>query len=560
VKASRTFLFIFLIMVSLCLVNTQPVMSQSSGTIYIRSDGSVEGTDKIQRDGNVYTLTDNVDGSIVVEKDNIVIDGAGCTLQGTGSGKGTSLTSRSNVTIKNTEINNFGIGVHLIGSSNNSIYGNRITNNGDGVFITDLWLGTYGIGSSNNSIVGNNITLSSGNVTLNSGCGVKITRWSNQNTVSGNIIERNGDGIYVGYFSNNTVIIDNNVTLNDRYGIHIDYYSDDNIIIGNHIANNGWKGPDTTKPPFLIWCGGIRIYRSINNTLRNNQMVNNMYNFELLYIFVSDFINDIDTSNTVNGKPIYHWIGERDRTVPSDAGYVALINCLNITVKNLNLANNKDGILITSTKNSIITGNRITNCIAGIYLDHSSTGVAGTVLGPPSSGIVICENNIMNNDYGIRLGNARENTIYRNNLIINNIGIYFDESKMNEIYHNNFINNTDQVKFNGFYMPPFAPARINTWDNGYPSGGNYWSNYKEKYPNATELNGSDIWNTPYVIAVENKDEHPLMNPVTVPEFSDTTPPFPTTLIVAAIVVIAVVGAALLVCFVKVKKTTGEAKE
>jgi len=109
-------------------------------------------------------------------------------------------------------------------------------------------------------------------------------------------------------------------------------------------------------------------------------------------------------------------------------------------------------------------------------------------------------------------------------------------------------------------MPPFAPARINTWDNGYPSGGNYWSNYKEKYPNATELNGSDIWNTPYVIAVENKDEHPLMNPVTVPEFSDTTPPFPTTLIVAAIVVIAVVGAALLVCFVKVKKTTGEAKE
>ena len=68
-KASKVFLLVFLIMMSLCLVNIQTVKPQSYGTIYIRADGSVEGTDKIQRDGNVYTFTGNYDDSIVVERE-----------------------------------------------------------------------------------------------------------------------------------------------------------------------------------------------------------------------------------------------------------------------------------------------------------------------------------------------------------------------------------------------------------------------------------------------------------------------------------------------------------
>jgi hypothetical protein len=51
----------------------------------------------------------------------------------------------------------------------------------------------------------------------------------------------------------------------------------------------------------------------------------------------------------------------------------------------------------------------------------------------------------------------------------------------------------------------------NFWDNGYPSGGNYWSDYKEKYPNATELDESGIWSTPYVIDENNTDNYPLIH-------------------------------------------------
>jgi hypothetical protein len=52
-------------------------------TIYIKGDGNVEGTDKIQREGIAYTFIDNiVNQSIIVERDNIVVDGANYTLEG----------------------------------------------------------------------------------------------------------------------------------------------------------------------------------------------------------------------------------------------------------------------------------------------------------------------------------------------------------------------------------------------------------------------------------------------------------------------------------------------
>jgi hypothetical protein len=54
----------------------------------------------------------------------------------------------------------------------------------------------------------------------------------------------------------------------------------------------------------------------------------------------------------------------------------------------------------------------------------------------------------------------------------------------------------------------------NTWDNGYPSGGNYWGDLQAWYPNATEIDGSGIWNTPFVICANNVDNYPLMKPWT----------------------------------------------
>ncbi len=70
-----------LLVLSLVLVSFPKIEEvKAQDVIYIREDGIVEGTDKIQREENIYTFTGNINGEIVVEKNDIVVDGAGYVL------------------------------------------------------------------------------------------------------------------------------------------------------------------------------------------------------------------------------------------------------------------------------------------------------------------------------------------------------------------------------------------------------------------------------------------------------------------------------------------------
>jgi peptide/nickel transport system substrate-binding protein len=129
--------------------------------IYIRADGSVDpDTAPISTvDNFTYTFTDNIYDEIVVERDNIVVDGAGYTLQGTEvpDSKGIYLSGINNVTIKNMEIKKFDFGIRLSTSSDNTIFGNTITNNDQGIHLFD---------SSNNIISENILTNNEGGIVL----------------------------------------------------------------------------------------------------------------------------------------------------------------------------------------------------------------------------------------------------------------------------------------------------------------------------------------------------------------------------------------------------------
>jgi len=128
-------MFILLVTSMLTLAfNIQPV--KASGTIYIRADGSIDPpTAPISTVDNItYTFAGDINNAIVIERDNIVVDGAGYTLQGTDDyeSRGTDVTGRSNITIKNTSIKNYWYGIFLDYSSSNSIFGNNITANMQG--------------------------------------------------------------------------------------------------------------------------------------------------------------------------------------------------------------------------------------------------------------------------------------------------------------------------------------------------------------------------------------------------------------------------------------------
>jgi len=183
--------------------------------IFIRSDGSVDPvTAPIQRIGNIYTLTENVYDEIVVERDNIVVDGAGYTLQGTGSVRGIDLSHRSNVTIKSMQIGGgFGCGIYLQNSSNNNIIENNIANNIDGICLQL---------SSNNTISANYLT-------NNLRGGILIQDSSNNNIISANNVINNGGGISI-YSSSNNRFINNNME-NDYnfevYGTELSHFVSD---------------------------------------------------------------------------------------------------------------------------------------------------------------------------------------------------------------------------------------------------------------------------------------------------------------------------------------------
>jgi hypothetical protein len=113
---------------------------QETLNLTIKPDGSVvPATDLLERNGTTYTLKGDIFGTIIVQKNGIIIDGKGYTLQGGKEvsvravylvGPDLSHPSCRDVLVKNLRIFNFYDGIFAVGSSNISIIGNALENAG----------------------------------------------------------------------------------------------------------------------------------------------------------------------------------------------------------------------------------------------------------------------------------------------------------------------------------------------------------------------------------------------------------------------------------------------
>ena len=309
------------------LVSANGIPAPPISHIYIRSNGTIEPlTAPILPDGPIYTLTKDIpNSSIIVQCDNIVIDGAGYGIHGysTSSHDGIIISYRTNVTIKNMDISPFGYGVRMDYASNNTIIGNKMRaftgvsllysdcNQIIENVITDGY-GVQGLGS-NNLIIGNNFTsgLSGGG----NGMGIYMTGSNNTishntiihevsinlgpsaqyNTISFNTILNGESGILIAKSSKNLIfgnIIKGKMDSRSG-GLYLSYDSYDNTIFANQFENNALAVSLGAQVATIVW---NNVY---NNTFYNNNFINNAQN---VWIAPGTPVNFWD-----NGKQGNYW-------------------------------------------------------------------------------------------------------------------------------------------------------------------------------------------------------------------------------------------------------------
>jgi len=557
------------------------------------------------------------------------------------------LANSQSIRVENQNLDNGTVGVIVAGSQ-----GIAIANNSASYC---NWAGIYLVSSNTNDLTNNKAshnvqygmflslsdsnTLSLNTANSNDVSGIRMD-YSSINTVTFNNVSNNGDGMHL-LDSNMNAILNNSALDNDNDGFLL-LGSDLNTISGN-TATYGYHGIDTNyctqdviedNTLSFSWAG-INIESSTWFIIRRNVMVEDGIFIEGYSVEEYD-THTIDTSNTVNGKPVRYWQDTDGGTVLPGAGEVILANVTNAIVENQNLENGTVGVLLGFSSGNSIINNTILSDQFGIHLSYSSgnsitdnlvsfnhdTGVYAKLSDSNTinrnemlqnsrevihilrgNGGIIADNTISGANWGIHLEVSNLNTIIHNSLslhsrgielyssdnnvvtdnsltdirwaviieltdsneisfnrisegdagvigfkagydrIMNNTishndaegiilrsssgiivtgneisynmrGVELNSSSNCAVYHNNFVDNNLQAFDNAW----------NLWDDGYPSGGNFWSDYGgiDKYngPNQ-DIPGSDkIGDTPYNISgAGDKDRYPLwfaVGPLTAP--------------------------------------------
>jgi parallel beta-helix repeat protein len=207
-------------------------------------------------------------------------------------------------------------------------------------------------------------------------------------------------------------------------------YSHNSSISGNIINYNGKVG--------------IQFIYSFNNTVLQNIM--NECGIELLGFLSTNFI---DTTNLVNGKPLYYYY-EKINLEPenfTNAGQVNLVKCHNSLLSNLNISMCSYAITLNLCNNATISNNTVVNNIYGIYLgencdsnnitrNNAEYNEYGISIGQNSNNNYLSGNFLNRNKVGIRLWDNRYNLILRNIVNYNSRGIILVGSYSNTIWEN----------------------------------------------------------------------------------------------------------------------------
>jgi len=259
--------------------------------------------------------------------------------------------------------------------------------------------------------------------------------------------------------------------------------------------------------------------------------------------------HEISQNNTVNGRPVMYYKNQSNVVVDGqEVGEILLANCSHCTLSNLQIADSDFGLVAAfsdnvTVRNCNLSGNAYSQVYmrtnqdmnfsgslfsGGIYgiLSFNSWGFTSNislygciVTSCQYDGVhfiyatqttIISSKFSGNGQFGVWLEDCSWGNITLNEFSNNTGGLILDDSMYFKVWHNNFINNTWQA----------GDSYSNTWDDGYPSGGNYWDNFTVTDVMTGPLQnvpGTDgIGDQPFWLDPNSLDNYPLMQPV--PEF------------------------------------------
>jgi PGF-pre-PGF domain-containing protein len=477
-------LMILFILVSINLVNAIDIIDCSN----LNQNGTYYNlTQSLTSEGNCFEITGN----------NIILNLRGYEIIGDSTGKGIYVLGE-NVTIKNGIISNFSDGIE--NSHLNSIIENMLLINN-----------TVGINIETQDNYFNNITL------INNSYGLHI-KYGNNNIINDILADNNYIGIFLYETDNN--VLSNSSFLNNNKGLLI-FNSNNNTINNNNFTNNILD---------------LHLINSIDNYFKNISIISNYLRF--LEIGSNSLVNDINTSITINDKPIKYIDGfynscPNNQILDYNDTYsiIFFIGCDNITLKNTNVdygielygVNNSYFYNINSSMSLEESNNNILYNITSINKAGLSLGGSNNLLKNITSknnyiGLINYGNNNTlvnflgeNNENGLYLENSKNSNIINSTLINNEIGILFIVNSSNNNISNIRIINSSKfgIFFDGELAEYEGYSQNNLFfDNFFNNDINFYSNYSNKsnYFNTSlslrkniingSYSGGNFWATP----------------------------------------------------------------
>lgn len=544
--------------------------SSWSGYVTILPDGSLSNPGApITHTGDNYNFTGNINGTLTVNREGAIIDGNGYSMWNTVSIPVVSLSNANGITLQNLTVAAwYSTAINIVSSTNDTILNNTVDGMVTGIYVYSPY-----------NTVENNVVNMSLTKTSYHGLSAGIMVKASSSTITGNtiVMGHQGSGIILQAAQSHAVGNAISITGQSSNGIEVNGAY-------NTVEMNTITGTGTDDAGMLLIIGsqsnlvernnvsltGLRavavsLQDGFNTVQYNNVTVSGTYSNGLASLS-SGTGGNLLSGNSVNVSGRYS-VGIYDNS----QGTMAMGNTIDVLgpySRGITSANNpvisQNTINIVgnytygiSTPTGSVSGNTI--MAAGIYTygiyswgaqsvsfsgntinatgDNAygillngqyATATGNVIQAGTSNGTGIMTNALTYSNFGnnsilftstglFLSSHTSYNLTFQGNYLLNDtVAFNMTGDSTNLFFHNSFINSTSYT-INGGYSA--------TWDNGYPSGGNYWSNYTGvdllSGP-GQNLTGSDgIGDAQFNLTSINVDHYPLMAPWAIPTVTFT---------------------------------------